>query len=447
MKIIVAVVFSISIVLIFWSRKQDSSLQSKVKAPISEQEQDQPVFLKSQPLNLENQQTYQQIVDLHKRKRLGEAITLAKETLKTSNDPNLRSWIERQLPKLLMSQAWLHYRESNCADAIPLFEESLLYSNEALSLKGMAACYYKDKDFWSSSVFIEQYLAIQTDFDGLIIYLESLESLGQFEDAWLKLKEILANNSFTDEQLKILNQRLQTIEEKKIEFEQQTDIQGQYAILHYRPNDDYDIGMWAMDIADEAIGDFVNYFELSPPTRQIEIFFYSVKGFQKINHGPAWARGLYDGRIRIPIPESFSIHNKQVLSKTLRHEIAHAVLSENLKGLKIPTWFQEGFAQLVECQPKCEDFRFPAKRGSFLSIETFKNRFTGMNPQEARIAYIQSLFMMKTLIRKSGSDSIARIIEAFRENPNLEELPLAAAKITFENLYEESARSWENSEP
>ena len=70
-----------------------------------------------------------------------------------------------------------------------------------------------------------------------------------------------------------------------------------------------------------------------------------------------------------------------------------------------------------------------------------------MNPQEARIAYIQSLFMMKTLIRKSGSDSIARIIEAFRENPNLEELPLAAAKITFENLYEESARSWENSEP
>ena len=59
---------------------------------------------------------------------------------------------------------------------------------------------------------------------------------------------------------------------------------------------------------------------------------------------PEWSAGLYDGRIRVAVGDYAS--ERETLRASLRHEHTHAALHR--VGARLPTWIQEGLAQLVE---------------------------------------------------------------------------------------------------
>ncbi|HBF22445.1 MAG TPA: hypothetical protein DDW23_01400 [Planctomycetes bacterium] len=59
---------------------------------------------------------------------------------------------------------------------------------------------------------------------------------------------------------------------------------------------------------------------------------------------PEWSSGLYDGRIRVAVSDYAS--ERESLRASLRHEHAHAALHR--VGARLPTWIQEGLAQIVE---------------------------------------------------------------------------------------------------
>ena len=60
--------------------------------------------------------------------------------------------------------------------------------------------------------------------------------------------------------------------------------------------------------------------------------------------GDSWSAGKYDGRIRLPVADFFKEQDR--LARVARHEFAHATLDRI--GVKIPSWFHEGIAQLAE---------------------------------------------------------------------------------------------------
>ncbi|RMH04036.1 MAG: hypothetical protein D6702_04195 [Planctomycetota bacterium] len=59
---------------------------------------------------------------------------------------------------------------------------------------------------------------------------------------------------------------------------------------------------------------------------------------------PEWSAGLYDGRIRLAVGDYAA--ERERLLPAMRHEFVHAALSR--LGPELPTWFQEGLAELVE---------------------------------------------------------------------------------------------------
>lgn len=384
----------------------------------------------------------QKILDYFQKKNFQKALELLRIASEDNSNPKLKNWADRQMPRVLVSAGWALYHQKKCTEAKQLFEESLKYQKEPLAFKGLGACYYLEKDFWTASNYLWRFIDRGFDFDGLILTLETLESLGQFEDAWLLLNDSIAKQSLNDEQMKSLEKRLSILNEKVKEAESQAQLEGQYAIVHYRANDHQSLGLWALDIIDQAVADLTEYLDMLAPSKQVEVFLYSVEGFQKINHGPGWAQGLYDGRVRIPVPKKLSERNKHILGNTLRHEISHALMNEMLSGRKVPTWFQEGGAQYSECLPNCRTFKFPVKKGRFLPQTVFEGRFVNLNQQEAKIAYIQSLYLLKSLIYLTGHDSVGRILIHQAKTSSNQIFSLQPTDLNFSDLYRKTSQFW-----
>ena len=386
-----------------------------------------------------------EITQLFKSSKFEEALRKARSVLEArSQEEEFVPWIERQMPQILIGLGWQRVHEENCSEAISNFEEALRYENLPLAYKGLGICYFLSKQHWLASNYLRRFLDETFDFDSTMVLLESLESLGQLEDAWLKLEELGTQEGLTQEQKEMVERRSSTMKEKLKESDHQTSLDGRYVTLHYRAIDHEDLGLWAIDVLDQAVEDLIQVTDLPYPQGAIEVFLYPIDGFQKIHHGPSWAQGLYDGRIRIPIPKLLNDGNRRLLKRTLRHEISHALLTESVNQSILPTWFQEGLAQYVECSPYCNQFTFPSSRGSFLSKKVFESSFVSLNHQEARLAYSQSLFLVQNLIRISGPQILGTIIKNQQQRKRITSTSLLdPASISFGKLYQIASKNWE----
>jgi hypothetical protein len=178
------------------------------------------------------------------------------------------------------------------------------------------------------------------------------------------------------------------------------------------------------------------------PAEPIEVIFHQSENFGRIAHSPSWTAGLYDGRVRIPVPAEQTFDED--FSRILRHEITHAVLSEQAQHRSLPAWFQEGLAQVAECPELCWQYRFAATTFPFLSPEAFNAGFLKLNRGEAQVAYKQSLYIMQVLyFQLVGLQGIKQIIEQI---PVIQDLSsdglMYQVGQTFTDVHRKAQESW-----
>ena len=77
----------------------------------------------------------------------------------------------------------------------------------------------------------------------------------------------------------------------------------------------------------------------------IRVVIYTQEGFSAVTQVGAWAGGVYDGAIRVPVAD-LSRELVRVVS-VLRHELLHAFVHV-VGGDSIPGWLNEGLAQWLE---------------------------------------------------------------------------------------------------
>ena len=82
------------------------------------------------------------------------------------------------------------------------------------------------------------------------------------------------------------------------------------------------------------------------PNRQVPVVVYpSADGLTQASGAHQWIGGLYDGRIRVTADALNAAPGEA--ERLLAHEYTHALL-HSVGGAKVPTWLQEGLAQLAE---------------------------------------------------------------------------------------------------
>lgn len=132
--------------------------------------------------------------------------------------------------------------------------------------------------------------------------------------------------------------------DKEVSLEQNTNtLSGKHFELAYPDSFSEE---WAEELVEqlenayEEIGNKLNFY----PEQKAQVLLFQTNDFKMVHDLPDWAGGVYDGKIKLPVP-SGSI--PQSLKGAIYHEYAHHVIYLASSG-NCPIWLNEGLAQIFE---------------------------------------------------------------------------------------------------
>ncbi len=182
---------------------------------------------------------------------------------------------------------------------------------------------------------------------------------------------------------------------------------------------------WAEDllnIFEEAyttVGDRIGYY----PTQRAQILVLPTEDFKRVHDLPDWAGGLYDGKIRIPVPTRNL--NARFLKNAAFHEYSHHLTYLMTDG-KCPIWLNEGLAQMFEATSISEFERSDSafsKEKEFVSINAIEQAFRSgkLTVEEASKVYFLSYKFTRNLVREFGWPTMQEILRNLSLNFEAEE--------------------------
>ncbi len=358
-----------------------------------------------------------------------------------SLSPAYKDWLKRQAPILKLGWAWHMIRDNNCIDAVPILEDVLVAGPQPLALKGIGYCYLQKKDWWSATSYLDRYLEQKaSDPEGYILLAEAKESLGSYDEALQLTQKAKDLTTLTSDESKDLDKREKTLAVRAEEGVNQVEMQAGFFLLRYQSPEHQYLIPNSLEQLQNTVQSLVQTLGFNYP-EAIEVVFHKAENFKGATHGPSWAAALYDGRIRIPILKDQPFN--EAFEVILRHEVTHAMLSEQSLRRKLPTWFQEGLAQVAECPSLCWHHRFESGPVQFLPLEDFSGNFMNLTSSEAKLAYDQSLYLMRFL-NQSSQQGIRPIIEQI---PYLKDLSseslVQQVGLNFAQLHAEASAAWQ----
>ncbi len=381
--------------------------------------------------------------------KIADEAAVSEKTSKT-----FHAWLLEQLPVLLTSAGWAKLKFGDCEEATGYLRRSEALKRSPETAKGLAVCYYKQKNLAGAREQFSFYLEKQPgDAQMQLLYTDVLESEGRFDDAVRTLEQLVAAGDAggdPDQKLDLpaLKQRLASMHGRAKESTFQQVETSRNFRLAYRAGDHEDVVSFVLQTLEDALDEYVEQYGFRPPVAPIEVNLYPAETFQSIVvGGPEWAEGLFDGRLRIPIRQD-ALEAKDfggTLRVVLRHELVHALLALLSDNRALPPWFDEGLAQRLSCtgQP-CARFMFEGKPGGFLAEQAFQTPYISLSAINAGRAYRQSLYLVKVLERQGGDDVLRRLVSAITSSSELSsDGLLKPASLTFKQLRDQAASWWQ----
>ncbi len=194
-----------------------------------------------------------------------------------------------------------------------------------------------------------------------------------------------------------------------------------------------------LDDAYREIGHALSYY----PDQEIEVILYSGKQFREVTDAPGWSRGIYDGKIRIPI--GGIEHETPGLRKLLYHEYTHAVVRTITS--RVPTWLNEGLAQYFEGREidgrRMEMLRQIAQAGQLPPLSNLEGSFLELDANQAMVAYLISLSSVRYMIDSFGVYRVKGILEEMAEGADTDTAIRSGTMLSleeFEQLWKRSLK-------
>ncbi|HEU4685682.1 MAG TPA: peptidase MA family metallohydrolase [Nitrospira sp.] len=190
------------------------------------------------------------------------------------------------------------------------------------------------------------------------------------------------------------------------------------------------------DILEDAyreIGQKLGHF----PSKSIVVVLHTKATFQSATGSPIWADGLYDAVLgRIQIPSQGALVDRAWLRRVLRHELAHALLSD-LQGsgaTAIPTWLNEGLAmqlsgeQWDEVRPlKHQDMRM-------IPLTALEGSWASVPADAASAAYLEASSAVDYLIDRYGQHAVNQLLAHLKARQTLAAAMQSQLSVSYEQF-------------
>jgi len=172
----------------------------------------------------------------------------------------------------------------------------------------------------------------------------------------------------------------------------------------------------ALESAYNSVGADLGLF----PTTRIPVLLYAKRDFTSVTAGPDWSGGLYDGKIRLPVGGVSSITPQ--MRAILFHEYTHVLIAE-LTGGNVPTWLNEGLAEIEgrkEYSQPAPHFAKALQEGRLLSLSALSGSFAKMSGMEAGLAYQQSHSLAEFMVTRYGWYAVQEILQNLGQRLSIE---------------------------
>lgn len=164
----------------------------------------------------------------------------------------------------------------------------------------------------------------------------------------------------------------------------------------------------------------------SIPSNVEAVLAHSPAAFDALTGGvvPEWRAGVAIPSINMlvmPTGEGVRVVDGEGL-RTLRHEWAHLGLHGYLGDLRIPRWFNEGYAQWASAGFDASDawrLRVALATGRAPAMDSLELRWP-TDRQEARTAYLLSASAVTYLLEAGGEAGLALFLERWRDGRSFE---------------------------
>ncbi|MBI3597066.1 MAG: tetratricopeptide repeat protein [Nitrospirae bacterium] len=167
------------------------------------------------------------------------------------------------------------------------------------------------------------------------------------------------------------------------------------------------------------IGQALSYY----PEEPIKVILYTDQQFQDVTRSASWSKGIYDGKIRVPM--GGAEQNPDLLKKVLFHEYTHAVVHGLSRGLDVPTWLNEGVAVYFESGGESfhEQILYRQIRSGtpLVPLSGLHGSFQQLSDAQASLAYAESFAAVKTLVDRYGLFRVRQLLEDLGRQKNFAE--------------------------
>jgi tetratricopeptide (TPR) repeat protein len=169
-----------------------------------------------------------------------------------------------------------------------------------------------------------------------------------------------------------------------------------------------------LDILEDAYRSVGQLFEIFPEG-PIPVVVYPERSFEKEGHA-SWSAAVYDGKIRLPAagadPHSLAFRG------TLFHEYAHALLHRATAAKGVPTWLNEGLADVARYRGDTGPAVLCSAGAHSWPLHSLEGSFQGLNSNSAFYAYLESRHAVERLIARFGERGVrALLAEVSRGEP------------------------------
>jgi len=171
------------------------------------------------------------------------------------------------------------------------------------------------------------------------------------------------------------------------------------------------------------------------PRERIQVILYPRSAFSAVTDVHGWVAGLFDGKIRIPLPDEND--SGESLRRVLRHEFAHWAVHTRAPG--VPSWVHEGIAQVFEGESVAASCRLLLRRledgGDLPSLATRDLSPRASHTAESiREGYAHAHAFFGWIDATWGETAIARFLDRLEEGRSVEDALLSVTGIPFREL-------------
>ncbi len=168
---------------------------------------------------------------------------------------------------------------------------------------------------------------------------------------------------------------------------------------------------WANEILDlleeayDQVGQQLDFY----PNQRSQVIILQTDAFRKVHDLPEWAGGLYDGKIRLPVPARDT--RPAAIKGAIMHEYTHHIVYLITAG-NCPVWLNEGLAQIFENNHEHLDQFLSLAPGDFSSFGEIDRKFR-QNPDRAAAAvlYQTALAVTARIVEERTWSNVAGFLE------------------------------------